>query len=252
MDRYVNVISGLPRTGKTTLLENITGKPEYKGAVIVRMDEVGNLLWRERQAVRKGSTDTELTPTEKVYRNEATRNEIKKQLIVKNAGIVFSEMPLLTRQYHQRPLVEIVSSAEWYIQGIEKDIANRNSPPSPVNPSRVHLNVVLLYASPDIVRERVEKDKENPRSKSDAGHINIFLDAALKFEFPDCYPYLLVDTTDESLGADQQRIEEVIAFLMGSISPQELASLNFERMPEAVADLEEARRQAEIAGIKRL
>ena len=88
MDRYVNVISGLPRTGKTTILESIIINPEYSSAVIVGMDEVGDFLWRERQAMRRGSTDTELTRTEKIYRNEATRNEIKKQLIVGNAGII--------------------------------------------------------------------------------------------------------------------------------------------------------------------
>ena len=152
MDGYANVISGLPRAGKTNLLERVTERPEYKSAVIVNMDEVGKKLWGDRQSAREGSTDTELTDTEKILRNEGTRWDMKVQLVLHNAGIVFAEMPILTRDYHQRPLVEMVSNAEWYIQGIEKDLAIRNSQPLPANPSRVYLNVVLLYASLDIVR----------------------------------------------------------------------------------------------------
>lgn len=256
MDRYVNVISGLPRTGKSYLLKDIKRQPEYLDAVIVRMDKVGRRLYGKRQATRAGSTTTELTPIEKIFRNDETRLEMRRQLVAYNAGVILMETPLLTREYHQQPLVEIVANAQWYIGGIEKELADRNSQPLPSKESEVHLKVVLLYASPDVVRERFEKESKRkiPTANSDAGHINIFLDAAVKFQFPDsnCYVPLLVDTTEESHAAHLKRVEEVSSFLRGDILPEELLSINSKRMPKAVAYLEEARRQAGIAGIVRL
>lgn len=252
MDRYVNVISGLPRTGKSYLLNNIRRRPEYQDAEVVRMDKVGKRLYGERQATRAGSTTTELTLTEKRFRNDETRLEMRRQLVANNAEVILMETPLLTWRYHQRPLVEIVASAQWYVRGIEREIAERNLEPYPF-PSGVHLNVVLLYASPDVVRERFKKEKRRKRAtaNSDAGHVNIFLDAALKFQFPDPEYYLplLVDTTEESRAAQRQRVEEVLAFLRGEIPKREVKLIYSGRLPQAVSYLKETRKQARIAGL---
>jgi len=250
MDRYVNVISGLPRTGKTHLLDSIMERPEYRNAPVIRMDEVGRRFWGDRQSMRAGSTTTELTRTEKIYRNELTRCEIKNRLVVYNTEIVMAEMPLLTRGNHQRPLVEMVESAGQYIKEIQQDQYLRDTNPVSADFPSVHLNVVLLYASLDRVRIRIENSSKSAVANSDAGHINVYLDAALQFEFPECYMPLLVDTTKESQRAEQQRIEEVLAFFRGDIPQGDLAAINSRRIRDANSYLEEAKDQARIANIR--
>lgn len=101
----VGIFSGLVFSGKSFFRTWVMDLPEYKDAVFVAMDDIRQRFWPTR-------SDTHITKTEHVFKNEATRFEVKTRLIVEKPLAVFLEMVMLTREVHQRPFVEMVEGCQ--------------------------------------------------------------------------------------------------------------------------------------------
>ncbi len=237
MDRNVFVISGITLSGKSWLLAELLKRPEHNLATVVRMDDIRKKFWGDRP----------LTNAEGVYRNELTRNEVKRALIIDGVKTVVVEMPMLTRLNHQKPFVDMVFDAEKYIQAIEKENT------ALLSPSKVRLKVVLAYCSPAAAFARIGKRK----SELNISNTNVFtgaqyLSIASRFELPDKTDYvpLPIDTSDESPENAERITSEVSAFLDGQ-TVIDLSSV-YERLQTVRNYLDEAKAEALRRGITEL
>src|SRR3989344_3980805 len=195
MDRAINVLSGITGSGKSWLLKKMLERPEFQNTVHVQMDVIGKRVWGDRW----------ITPTERVFRNELTRNEIKMKLIVEKAKIVFLEMPLLTRKYHQKPLVAVARDTERYLQAIEKELAQKENREA-VQP-HVRLNVVLVYCDIETVSRRInDRNRESDATGTNVFDLHGYFETSAHFQLPDMalYTALPLNTCDETLSGQDK------------------------------------------------
>ena len=233
----VAVFSGLTFGGKSFLREWVMGLPEYAGAQTLAMDPIRRQLFGDR-------SDTHITKTEHVFKNEVTRFELKKKLIIERPPTVFLEMVMLTRAAHQRPFAEMMDSVNDYLRKIEQEEAQRDGR-APSTAVSVDFRCMYLYCDLEAVRRRIEyrrRDIERSGNTTSASVFDLggFVRGAQQIEIPpDGYMPLYLNTSDESPGAVAQNQAEVLAFLQGKmpISDQE----SQRRMAEAVSILTEAR-----------
>ena len=203
------VVSGLPYAGKSYLLKHLLKQKEIAGAVELSLDKVRLKLFGTRP-------DHHITKTEHLFKNDCLRNGILEYLI-SGSRIVVSEATMLTREMHQKPIVEMVSKAEQLIQTIEREYCLRDNLPVPASPAIVQLKVVLCYASLKCVANRISSSQQE--RKCTGASVFDWIGMAngySHFEFPDpllSYEPLYLDTSDESDEANQSRIREVLAFI---------------------------------------
>lgn len=176
---------------------------------IVRMDKIRTQLYGER-------ADTDITATEHLFKNEVTRYEILK-LLVCGVPTVLNESVMLTVSKHQEPFVQMISKAQGYVEAIECEQYKQRGLPLPLHPTKVNLRVLLFFASPEVIAIRAARGHTEERTESFASFSNLrgMWNAVRQFEFPDNRHYspLLVDTTDESLSAEEERMAEIQEFL---------------------------------------
>lgn len=207
MDRNILVVSGPTLSGKSWLLEQLAALPEFQNATVVRMDDIRRQFWGERT----------LTSTEGVFRNELTRNEVKKQLIVDGVETVLLEMPLLTRLHHQQPLVEMVKSTQAYIQAMELELGCDKTALS-----TVHLRVALLFVDPVTAGLRLSMRNAGANtSNTDVFRLEEFLSILARYELPEAYSPLVLDTS-----TGNELLEETVSFFRGGVPDQ---SVMYER-----------------------
>lgn len=204
MRRDINIISGITGSGKSWLLERILALPQYKNAVQVKMDEIGRRFWGDRW----------ITKTERVYRNELTRNEVKTLLLVQDAKTIFLEAPMLTKKLHQEPFVAMIRSAEEYLCAIEIERAEKEKR-CPPEPTEIRLQVVLLYCAPEIATGRIEKrDRTHDTTGTNVFSFTGFLEAATQFELPEQKTYIPLPINTGTT-PEMKIIEETMNFFSG-------------------------------------
>ncbi len=83
-----------------------------------------------------------------------------------------------------------------------------------------------MHSSLERIAQRVERaNSSQGKIDSDASHLDVYLRAALQFEFPTIYTPLIIDTTDESESARKQQIEEVLYFLREGVDKKGLEQI---------------------------
>lgn len=194
MKHVVGVFSGLVFSGKTWWLERIMQLSQFAGAPRLQMDLIRRKLWGSKV----------LTPLEHRFKNEVVRQELMRLLIIQGPPLVFMEAVMLTRKYHQLPLVTTIERLrhEYLLD------------------DAVHLRVVLFYCSLAVVGRRIESRREQIAREGNVHSVDVFdfdgyLDGARQIEVPMDYELLPVNTSDESLVAVQRSQEEIVAFLGG-------------------------------------
>lgn len=235
----VGVFSGLVFSGKSFFRNWVMSLPEYKDEVFVSADAVRGRLYRDR-------SDTHITKTEHVFKNEVTRFEVKTRLIVKRPPAVFLEMVMLTREAHQRPFVDMVESVNWYLQTIEEEEAKRDGQPVLESPVRVDFRCIYFYSDLEAVKRRIGYRKRELETMGNISNASVFdfdgfLRGAQQIEIPPTgYVPLYLNTSDESEEALNRQRQEVLSFLRGEmpITEKELER----RAVEAVGFLDHARR----------
>ena len=224
VNRLVLIVSGLQYSGKSYLLKRLLARLELADAVAFPIDPIRIALYGDR-------ADTHVTKTEHLFKNEWSRYEMLRALVL-GRRVVASEMVMLTRSGHQGPMLEMVARAEQYVQIIEREYAQRDGLPPPV-PSQVQLKVLLPYASLDCIAERLTANQEERRqSGSIVFDWRGMFGGYSQFEFPDASTYepLYLDTSDESAAANEARLAEILAFLKDEL---DLKVLNSDRRLQA-------------------
>ena len=224
----VGVFSGLVYSGKSFFRNWVMGLPEYRDALLVAMDDTREFLW-------PGRSDSHITRTEHVFKNEATRFVVKTRLIVGKPSALFLEMVMLTRKDHQHPFVEMVEDAQRYLQLIEREEVERDGVPVPKIPIAVDFKCIYFYCDLAAVRRRIDyrlRETGNPTNAS-VFDLEGFLRGARQIEIPPSgYVPLYVNTSDESPEALDHQREEILSFLRGEM-PISVGELN-SRAAEAV------------------
>lgn len=235
----VGVFSGLVFSGKSFFRNWVMSLSEHKDAVFVSADAVRNRLYGDR-------SDTHITKTEHVFKNEVTCFEVKSKLIVERSPAVFLEMVMLTREAHQQPFVEMVKSANCYLQTIEQEEAQRDGKPTPESPVKVDFKCIYFYSDLEAAKRRIGYRKRELETLGNVTNASVFdlggfLRGAQQIEIPPTgYTPLYLNTSDESEEALNRQRGEVLSFLRGEmpINEKELQR----RAVEAVAFLDQARR----------
>lgn len=206
----VVLISGLIASGKSELLKGLLRLPRYTADPVIQKDAVTKRYWGDRLVDTK---------TGLLFGNELTRNEIKTHLILERPKRVFVEMPMLTQKRHQKPFLWMLDGAKRYIEGVEKERADRNGDMPPA--VEIALKAILLYADSSTSIQRM-REKKNPNEIFDE---NLYRHNASQFELPDqeTYPALFLDTSEDILGASENGADyfeenflEAKAFLEGA------------------------------------
>ena len=235
----VGVFSGLVFSGKSFFRTWVMSLPDYKDAVFVAMDDIRQRFWPKR-------SDTHIVKTEHVFKNEATRFEVKTKLIIERPLAVFLEMVMLTREAHQRPFVEMIKSVNEYLQTIGREEPQRDGKPASESPVEVDFRCIYFYCDLETVKRRIgyrQRELETVGNIFNASVFDFsgFLRGAQQIEIPPAgYIPLYLDTSDESEAALTRQREEILSFLRGEmpISEEELQR----RAVDAVSFLDEARR----------
>ena len=204
----MGIFSGTIFGGKSTTLEYIHGLPQYLNTDIIKMDEIRLNVFNSNRPLLK---------TEHVFKNEATRFELKKKIISERPRIIFSEMVMLTRKDHQKPLVDMVIDTKRYLQCIhdEERVPMNNT----LKPSDLDLRVILFFCDTDAVVRRIQYRNNNIKEEGRGGLFRItweqWVDHMQEFEIPVDYEPLLIDTSDESLNGIARNQMEALRFLSG-------------------------------------
>jgi len=240
----VGVFSGLVFSGKSFFRNWVMSLPEYKDAVFASADAVRQRLYGDR-------SDTHITKTEHVFKNEATRFEVKTRLIIERPSAVFLEMVMLTREAHQKPFVEMVESVNWYLQTIERETTERDGQSIPDSPVKVDFRCIYFYCDLEAVKRRIGYRQQELKTVGNVSNASVFdfdgfLRGARQIEIPPAgYTPLYLNTSDESPEALTRQRQEILFFLKGEmpINEEELQR----RFHEAMCILRDARNSAEIA-----
>ncbi|KKW24242.1 MAG: hypothetical protein UY68_C0002G0018 [Parcubacteria group bacterium GW2011_GWF2_52_12] len=214
MDRIVVVASGLPYSGKSWQIQRMLGLPGFQKAVVVRMDDVRVQLYGDR-------SDTHVTKSEHLFKNEKTRNLILEQLVL-GAELVLTEAILLTEEGHQKPFLEMLERADNYVQVIEQEYAKRDNARTPDSPSMVFGRVILFHASLAATERRIERSSAD-RRESNAAVFDLqgLYGAVSGLEYPKLYQPLVVDTSDESGPVHARQVEEIQDFVFRGLLPSD-------------------------------
>lgn len=179
MNRRIILCCGLGTTGKSFWAERLFKHYESDRTHLVDLDEVRIANWgRERQ----------LTDEEHLFKNEILRLEVKKKFLIHQARIVVVNATMLTVERHQRPFVQMARE-------IGAEIA-----------------AVLFTCSFETSKRRIEVRSMEP-VLSDVVSVSVFEHGRKQFEPPVLYPFIQIDTSDESALADERRWQEILEFL---------------------------------------
>jgi hypothetical protein len=197
--RIVGIISGLTFTGKSFTMKKLISLAQFRNAAVIEMEEIRKRYWGERYTYE----------SLKNFRNELTRMEIKRLLLIEERDMVLAEIPMLTDIYHQRPMVSMLQDASLCLAGIQKD-KERRGEKFETNVD-IELRVVLLFASVEAVEKRVNYRKSDPNDSSDVRSIKQYAWIAEQYQLPSAYTPLYIDTSDET--KTEENFKKIVNFL---------------------------------------
>ena len=170
---------GLSAAGKSDWAKRLC--EHFRFCDYVDLDEVRVFNW---------GAERSLTSAEHLFKNEIMRLEVKKQFIIQGAELVIVNAVMLTVENHQKPFLEMAAAV-----GAE-------------------IKAVWFTCDLATVERRLGFRKQHPSvSPSDIMDMADFERARVQFEAPALYPWVKIDTSDESPEADEQRWEQILQFL---------------------------------------
>ena len=207
--RKLILVCGLSATGKSRGADYVMNLFPREDPRFFDMDEVREKTWGERAK--------NLTSEEHRFKNKLTRNEVQKAFVL-GARIVVLNMVMPSKNSHQKPFVEMVRETERMLSQIEfeREVGGWDPGPHP-DAYKITIDVRALWFDCDqeTARKRLEERAKNPHV-SDLTDIKIWLRNKATFEPPDGenYPFIRVDTTDESVDAEQRRQTAIKDFVI--------------------------------------
>ena len=204
-NRTVIIVSGLPYSGKSTLVKDLHSTSRYAKATVFSQDKFGHALYGGRE-------DSDITMAEHRFKNEWMRYEILRSLIL-GTGTVIVDSVMLTIEQHQLPILEMLARAEKYIQEINRERG--------IGPTAIHLKVILCFSTPEVIESRALHTSQDDRKKylSPVFDLSGMRRAYDHFEFPNASTYepLYLDTSDTSTEAQPKRLGVIDEFVQKEI-----------------------------------
>ena len=212
MNRSVVVLAGLNYVGKTWHQSVVLGLPEMTGAKVVSMDAI-------RADLYPGRADTHITKTEHLFKNEEMRRAIVRELVL-GTPTVLVDTVMLTRANHQRPFVEMVHHALWYVTEIEREAFERDGSKF-IEACEVNLRTIVFFCSLERLRDRIARNSIARKVSGTLVFDLVAMRGAVEaYEYPSLYKPLYLDTSDESQSAHDIRVSEIQMFLARGILPE--------------------------------
>lgn len=192
MDRTVILVCGLGTTGKSYWTKMIAAFLNDMKPQIVDLDEVRTANWGQQH----------LSDIEHVFKNELTRMEVKKKFVIDKARVVILNMTMLTEEKHQKPFVEMLEDTSRVLGEIEGE------------PVKIKIKAIWMDCDYKTTVRRIERKRQDPDNISDVIDVSVFENGRRQFEPPGkYYPFIKIDTSDESPEATIQRAKEIFEFI---------------------------------------
>jgi len=177
------VICGLPTAGKTTLTNAL--KLDFlsrDGYEFVSLDEVREEAWGSKR---------KLTDAEHLYKNRIAEREVQNAFIVRGAICVFYDAVMLTRERHQKPLMEMVRDTEDWLSKIQEEVG------SPVD-VKIRVKCIWLTCPRKIIEQRMGERWSDPLGAHSV-NMDAWDDLQGRFKNIVEFPYRQFDTSIISL-----------------------------------------------------
>lgn len=219
-DRFLRVVFGPSGAGKSTICDALKHPANiYYGGVnphrkSFSVDDTRMEYYGKRIGHQEGKTYEErlrllydvCTPYENAYAYTLMFQDIERALILDGAHSVLMEGNLRTPDTYLS-LTATVVRVQDALREIERQSAARRGEPAPAHPVSVHLRAVFVFCD---CRTILERRRRRPYPDQEE-NFRAFARQVLAFQFPD-FPFLALDTSDESPEAGQKRLEEVVGF----------------------------------------
>ncbi|OGN02472.1 MAG: hypothetical protein A2655_01985 [Candidatus Yanofskybacteria bacterium RIFCSPHIGHO2_01_FULL_43_42] len=209
MGKKLILVCGLGTTGKSYWSNIIMALLAPSNPVLIDLDEVRNRYWGDRALT--------LSDEEHIYKNKLTRQEVQRAFIVDRANVVIVNMTMLTKEGHQKPFMQMIQETEEILIRIEVESALKNLRIVPAVVTPINVRALWMDCDLEATRRRLQaRQSSHSVVASDVLDIKVFEHGRKRFEPPDgeYYPYLRVDTSDESPEADRKRLVEIFDFVV--------------------------------------
>ena len=180
MQRRILICCGITTGGKSYWQEKIREALDLPRNYGVDLDEV---------RVENFGRERRLTDEEHLFKNELVRIEVKKRFIIDKAETVIVGAVMLTIRNHQLPMVEMAESLEAKIYGL------------------------WFVCSSEASEQRLAARRSDPNTLCDVTTMEGLEKGAKRFEPPALYPFIQIDTSDESPEADAERLRQIFEFI---------------------------------------
>lgn len=248
VDKDINVVSGHMGGGKTMWFKFLTGLPENQGPdtlAFTRDDLVVKYFGKRAEGTSPEDNSqarllaiyNKMTNQERLYIDEILRVDTERAIIVEDKKRVIFDAGMSSRELHQKPFKAMVEKVQALIGVIDTERAAKQGllPPDPA--SKINLRVVILYCDFETVRRRMAERWPHLSSNELPPPI---IETLPKYPMPIDYPFLAINTSDESPDAHNKRKQEIMDFFAGRITDSDLIAA---RAQEAKQCLEAHKRE---------
>lgn len=222
--KKIVLFCGLGTSGKDFWAEKVLGwyKSEYPNlrVVFIGISQARKQYWGKSE---------DMTDADHLLKNEITLLEIKKQFIVHGADVVVANMTMLTQNAHQLlPFIRMVSETELLMSRKSREQRARQSGQTleMIEFERVNIDLCVFWmvCKESISLVRLAKRMKEINQGGGLITVSEFRKGQQGFEPPgNYYPYLKIDTSDESSGADVRR-EKIIRSQIFNLQQEEVRS----------------------------
>lgn len=180
MKRRIVLCSGLMCSGKSYWQEKIRMALGLAPKFVIEQDEVRVQNWgRERK----------LTAQERALSFKLVRVEVEKRFIIDDALTVIVGAVMPTVERHQVPMVLLAQELSARVYGL------------------------WFVCNREVLQCRLAVKQRDPKTICDITTMDEVDYWAERFEPPQRYPFLKVDTSDESPEADAVRLQQILEFI---------------------------------------
>lgn len=226
------IISGLPLSGKTRLLDWLAGQKPFSEYLRLSVDEIRLGLFGERK----------LSWSEHMLKNEVAWLRIKTVHLIEKRSVLH-EVPMLNSSDYYEPVLRMVDDTNRYSLAIYNE---KSKEMEGIPLYMTSLKVVHLFCGADIATERAERRRIEISRYGNQSGTDVFdwktrRVGIMKMEFPTIFNPLYVDTSDETAQCVELYQRDILGYLLGNLKG--VIGVEFEerlkRAKEAHAKLKE-------------
>jgi hypothetical protein len=201
--RSLILFCGLGTSGKDYWAEKVMGWfaadfPHCK-TVFVGISQARRQYWGKSE---------EMTDADHLLKNEITLLEVKKQFVIFGADVVVLNMTMLTAA-HQIPFTRVLHETEVLLGRKHRETLARSQKRSieeiPFVPFKIAFRAFWMTCDYEATVRRIEARQKGERPGGGLVTLSEFKKGQERFEPPAYYPYVKIDTSDESAEADARR-----------------------------------------------